>query len=89
MTVQGHPTKHIDLSSKTNAILSMQCKTIHLLSTYTLISYWKHRSENMEGSSLTNVVNFGMNHIDVFEMKVMFLPSLEGRKGSKIIKQYL
>ena len=35
MSLQGHPTRHIDLPSKTNAILSKQREAINLLSTDT------------------------------------------------------
>ena len=53
MSFNGHPTRHIDVSSKKNAILSTQRKAINLSSTHTLTSCWKSGSENMEGSSLT------------------------------------
>jgi hypothetical protein len=46
MSVRGHPTRHIDITSKTNAILSTQRRTIHLLSTYILTSSWK-RDQNI------------------------------------------
>jgi hypothetical protein len=52
MSVQGRPTRHIDITSKTNAVLSTQRKAIHL-STYILTSSCKRGSEYMEGSSLT------------------------------------
>jgi hypothetical protein len=48
MSFQSYPTRHIDVTSKTNATLSMQRKIIPLLSTHTLTSCWKRGSENME-----------------------------------------
>jgi len=60
MSFQGHPTRHIDISSKTNEILSMQSKAIHLLSTYTfnvLLEAWIRKY----GRKFTYIVKSRMN----------------------------